>query len=70
MAKQQDDPVLAERFANIAAQLDANEAQIVDELNSVQGASTDVGGYYLPDDSNASAAMRPSTTLNRIVASF
>ena len=70
MAQQQDAPELAARFSEIAAELEKNEAQIVDELNSVQGVNTDVGGYYLPDDADAAAAMRPSTTLNRIVASF
>jgi isocitrate dehydrogenase len=27
----------------------------------------DVGGYYMPDDRKASAAMRPSATLNSII---
>jgi isocitrate dehydrogenase len=45
-----------------------SEAKIIDELNSAQGPSMDVGGYYKPDVEKASAAMRPSATLNAIIA--
>jgi isocitrate dehydrogenase len=45
-----------------------NEEKIVDELSSVQGPAMDVGGYYKLDAAKASAAMRPSATLNAIVA--
>jgi isocitrate dehydrogenase len=34
----------------------------------VQGTPIDVGGYYHPDPKLASAAMRPSATLNAIIA--
>jgi isocitrate dehydrogenase len=33
----------------------------------VQGKPIDVGGYYQPDPKKASAAMRPSATLNGIL---
>jgi isocitrate dehydrogenase len=29
-----------------------------------------MGGYYLPDDAKASAAMRPSATLNAALAAL
>jgi isocitrate dehydrogenase len=70
MAQQKDAPELAPRFAAIAAELEANEATIVAELNEVQGAPSDIGGYYLPNEAEATAAMRPSATLNRIVAAL
>jgi isocitrate dehydrogenase len=70
MAQQSDAPELALRFAAIAAELEANEAAIVAELNSVQGVAADIGGYYLPNEDEAIAAMRPSTTLNRILDAF
>ena len=35
---------------------------------AVHGKPTDIGGYYQPDDSKASAALRPSATLNAILA--
>jgi isocitrate dehydrogenase len=36
----------------------------------VQGHPVDLGGYYLPDAALASAAMRPSPTLNAALADF
>ena len=47
-----------------------NEERIVDELNGVQGRSMDIGGYYLPDEDLARAAMRPSPTLNAVIDGF
>ncbi|MDH3975232.1 MAG: NADP-dependent isocitrate dehydrogenase, partial [Deltaproteobacteria bacterium] len=41
-----------------------------DELIGAQGKPQDIGGYYHPDDARASAAMRPSATLNGIVNSI
>jgi isocitrate dehydrogenase len=35
-----------------------------------QGKPADIGGYYLPDDARASAAMRPSATLNAALAAL
>jgi isocitrate dehydrogenase len=68
LARQSADPALAERFAPIAAALADNEQRIVDELNGAQGESQDIGGYYKPDFALAEAAMRPSATLNEILA--
>ena len=68
LADQTDDPALAARFRAIAEQLEANETQIVSELNGVQGKPLDIGGYYRMDEALTSAAMRPSATLNKIVA--
>ena len=67
MASQKDDPALAERFAKVAAALTSNEAKILAELNGVQGAPADIGGYYQPDPARTRAAMRPSQTLNAII---
>ena len=67
LAQQPDDSELSAQFAGVAASLAQNEVQIVDELNAAQGESIDVAGYYMPDDSLASKAMRPSKTLNAII---
>jgi isocitrate dehydrogenase len=67
LARQTDDPALAAKFAPIAKELGANEEQIVTELNEVQGAPADIGGYYFPDDERANAVMRPSPTFNAII---
>ena len=68
LAAQDVDVDLAARFAPVAAQLVADEAAIVAELNAVQGAPADIGGYYLPTRALAEAAMRPSPTLNAAIA--
>ncbi len=70
MAEMSGYPALAERFAAVARALAKNEATILRELNGAQGAAVDIGGYYHPDDNAATAAMRPSTTLNGIVDSI
>jgi isocitrate dehydrogenase len=70
LAKQTQDDSLAAAFAPLAATLAAEESTIVDELLSVQGSPTDIGGYYLPDPGKASAVMRPSTTFNKALEAF
>lgn len=70
LAKQTDDAELAKAFAPLAETLTANEQKIVDELNAVQGAPAEIGGYYQPDPAKAAAVMRPSATFNEAVASL
>jgi isocitrate dehydrogenase len=69
LAEQSDDSDLAARFKPLADTLAKNEEQIVGELNEVQGEAVDIGGYYRPDLEKATAAMRPSQTLNEALAS-
>jgi len=70
LADQTDNVDVAAKFAPLAAALAANEDTIVHELNAVQGQPMDIGGYYAPDEALASAAMRPSQTLNELLADF
>ena len=70
LAAQSDDAGLKAAFAPVAAALAANEAKIVEELLAVQGQPVDLGGYYQPDDAKADAALRPSATLNGILAAL
>ncbi|MFM9943367.1 MAG: NADP-dependent isocitrate dehydrogenase [Hyphomicrobiaceae bacterium] len=56
------------RFQKLAESLAANEAKINSELIAAQGKPIDTAGYYLPDNAKASAAMRPSATLNAALA--
>ena len=70
LANQETDAELKATFSPLAQKLAEHEDKIVDELNSVQGQSMDIGGYYWPDSAKASAAMRPSVTLNEILASI
>lgn len=68
-AAQDQDPKLKETFTRVAQELKDNEEKIVTELNDAQGSPQDVGGYYDPDPTLADKAMRPSATLNAILAS-
>jgi isocitrate dehydrogenase len=52
----------------VAEKLDQAEEKIVDELASVQGSEVDIGGYYWPDPERMEEAMRPSSTLNEVIA--
>ena len=70
LAAQDADAELKATFTPVAEQMAANEATIVEELLAVQTNAVDIGGYYQPDETMVSAAMRPSTTLNGILASI
>jgi isocitrate dehydrogenase len=68
LAAQTKDAGLQARFAPLAEELVKAEANIVEELNSAQGVAMDIGGYFRPDPIQASEAMRPSATLNALLA--
>ena len=70
LAAQTKDAELQARFKPLAETLAKNEAKINAELIGAQGKPVDVGGYYLPDSAKASAAMRPSATLNAALAAL
>ena len=68
LAAQSADAELQATFAPIASGLTDNEQAIVFELNDAQGPAMDINGYYFADAELASKAMRPSATLNGILA--
>ena len=68
LAAQTEDAELAAKFAPLAKALADNEAQIVAELNAVQGQPVDIGGYYRPDFSKLESVMRPSKLFNEALA--
>ncbi|MBA4299859.1 MAG: NADP-dependent isocitrate dehydrogenase [Cyclobacterium sp.] len=70
LASQKKDAGLRSKFAPIAKALEENEAKIVEEYNSSQGKPVDIGGYFRPDVSKTSIAMRPSKTFNEILTSL
>ncbi|CTQ52204.1 Isocitrate dehydrogenase [NADP] 2 [Roseibium album] len=67
LAAQDKDADLKAHFAPIAESLSASEDKIVGELNGVQGAPADTGGYYHAPQASVDAVMRPSATLNGII---
>ena len=70
LAAQTKDKELQARFKPLAETLTKNEAKINAELIGAQGKPVDTGGYYMPDNKKASAAMRPSATLNAALAAL
>ena len=70
LSNQNDDLELKNQFTSIAKELGNNESKIVKELNEVQGKPMDIGGYYKPDDTLVSQAMRPCKTFNQIIDSI
>ncbi|MEL6653005.1 MAG: NADP-dependent isocitrate dehydrogenase, partial [Bacteroidota bacterium] len=67
LAAQEADTDLRNKFATVARALEDDEAEIIEELNAVQGQAMDIGGYYNPNEALGGKAMRPSTTLNAII---
>ena len=68
LAAQTEDKELQAHFAPLAKALADNEQKIIAELTAVQGKPADIGGYYVPDMQKLEAVMRPSQTLNAILA--
>lgn len=68
LAAQNKDTDLKARFEQIAKDLTENEAKINEELIGAQGKAQEIGGYYHPDFKLTDKAMRPSETLNSILA--
>ena len=69
LAAQTTDVDLQKVFAPLAKALSDSESEIMEELNSVQGAAQDIDGYYFADRALATTAMRPSKTLNEALSS-
>jgi isocitrate dehydrogenase len=67
LSTQTVDPEVAEQFAPVAKALTEAELTVAQEMLDVQGSPVDLGGYYAPDEAKASAAMRPSATLNAVI---
>lgn len=69
LAEQSEHPELAKRFTPLAQALKDKEKNIVDELISCQGHSVDMGGYFQPESGKLEQLMRPSNSLNDLLAS-
>jgi len=67
LAEQTKDPDLKNRFKDAAIELEGNESKIIDELNSAQDRTVDMGGYYHPDPKILEKEMRPSAAFNAII---
>ena len=68
VAEQTEDPELASLYAPFAKALAENEQTILAELEAVQGAPAGIDGYYHADRNQVKKVMRPSETLNKLLA--
>jgi isocitrate dehydrogenase len=68
LAEQNKDAELKALFTPIAKELKENEEKINAELIGSQGKKQEIGGYYRPDFYLIEKAMRPSATLNAVLA--
>lgn len=67
LAAQDKDAEMKARFAKVAAEIEKNVDKIDAEMIDCQGSPVDLGGYFKLDPAKATAAMRPSATLNAII---
>lgn len=67
LASQTKDSALAAKFRPVAEAMQNSEVKIIEELIASQGKARDLKGYYQPDFTTTSSAMRPSGTLNAII---
>ncbi|NER15797.1 NADP-dependent isocitrate dehydrogenase [Spongiivirga citrea] len=70
LASQTKDADLQAQFKTVAQAFEENEDKITTELIEAQGKAINIDGYYFPEDAKAASAMRPSETLNNILASI
>ncbi len=70
LANQNDDPDLKAKFTSIAKELESNVDTILEELKVIKGKPVDIGGYYHTCPDKVKAGMRPSATLNKILATL
>ncbi|MCP8686305.1 NADP-dependent isocitrate dehydrogenase [Marinobacterium sedimentorum] len=68
VAAQTEDPELAAMFAPLAEAMTTNEDKIIGELAAAQGKPAELGGYYHALRTNVKKVMRPSATLNALLA--
>ncbi|NNF72561.1 MAG: isocitrate dehydrogenase, partial [Rhodobacteraceae bacterium] len=68
LAAQDEDADLAADFEPVARALADGKDAILAEIAAIQGKPADLGGYFHTDFEKTAAVMRPSRTLNAIIA--
>lgn len=61
---------LANSFLPLYESLNEASESIISDLNAVQSNAVDLGGYFKPNESLASNAMRPCDSLNTLIDTF
>ena len=70
LAAQNDDADLKAKFGPVAKEMESNIDKILEEMKAIKGKPVDIGGYYHPCPDKVKAGMRPSATLNKILATL
>ncbi len=68
LSEQNEDKDLKDTFTKVASEMNQKQDQILQELIDVQGEPVDIEGYYSPNETLVSEAMRPSKTLNTLLS--
>ncbi len=68
LSEQNEDKDLKDTFTEVASEMNQKQDQILQELIDVQGEPVDIEGYYSPNETLVSEAMRPSKTLNTLLS--
>ena len=67
LSEQNENQKIKNEFSKVYKDLIKNEDKIMNEINSKQGKSVDLKGYYKTETSTINKIMRPSVTLNNII---
>ena len=67
LSEQNENQKIKNEFSKVYKDLLNNEIKIMNEINSNQGKSIDLKGYYKIETSIINNVMRPSVTLNNII---
>lgn len=70
VSEQDEDAELKEKFTNFFKDMDVAKDKILQEMVDCQGPAVDIAGYYRPDPTKTSQAMRPSATFNAILEKY
>ncbi|WP_289045212.1 NADP-dependent isocitrate dehydrogenase [uncultured Olleya sp.] len=70
LANQEKDADLKAQFGPVALAFKAEEDTIVSALNDIQGVAVDIEGYYSPNETLTSEAMRPIQLFNNLLKSI
>jgi len=70
LANQTKDSDLQASFSKVAKDLASQETTIINELNEIQGNTVELKGYYAPSEALVVSSMKPSKTLNAILAAI
>lgn len=70
LANQEKDADLKAQFGPVALAFKAEEDTIISALNDIQGVAVDIEGYYSPNETLTSEAMRPIQLFNNLLKSI